>query len=257
MPVYQTLQIGLRTGRVSLIDDDNGVAYVSSVVAGLEEVSSPALYSVDKETGGVFELNSFDETQPYDGLVVQDTLDRVRYDFSTTRISSSSGGVFSPLMIGDQIRFQSVRPEVHDQVRTILTASSTSMTFEAVVGLTTGDVFQIAPVRFRVRWSQFSENLKTTIKTLQGLQIKVRGEGGYLTVGIFQDFARDPVQTEKVSIFEPDTIGLGTPDRVLSIRGESTALELEISHNEAGETFEIELIEAVVQEEGDRRLTNA
>lgn len=256
MPVYQTLQFGLRTGRVSLIDDDNGVGYLNSVVAGLEETLSPTLYSIDKETGALFELNSFNETPPYQGFTVQDVLVRESYDFSTTRIASPSGGVFSSLMTGDQIRFRSPNTSTHDQVRTILTASGTAITFGAVVGLTEGDTFQIAPIRFRMRWAHLIELLKTTIKTLRGLQIKVRGGTGNLTVGLFQDFARDPVQTELVPIFEPDAVGRRTSDRVLSIQGQSTALELEISHDEAGETFEIELIEAIVQEELDRRLDN-
>lgn len=256
MPVYQILQFGLRTGRVSLIDDDNGVGYLTSFVAGAEERATPALYSIDKETGALFELNSFDSVPPYQGFTVQDVLTRSEYDLSTTRIASPSGGVFSSLMTGDQIRFRSLNKSTHDQVRTISTASSTAITFGAVTGLTEGDTFQIAPIRFRVRWAYLAEAFKTTIKTLRGLQVKVRGSGGNLTVGLFQDFARDPVQTERVPIFEPDAIGRKTRDRVLSIQGQSTALELEVSHDEAGETFEIELIEARVREEPDRRLDN-
>jgi hypothetical protein len=102
---YQVLQIGFRSGKISLLDDDNGVAYARSPVAETALAPTPPLYSVDPLTGAVFELNFDGSTHPYDGKIVQVILND-DYMFTPTSIRHKTTQVFSTAMVGEIIRFR-------------------------------------------------------------------------------------------------------------------------------------------------------
>ena len=258
MPIFQVLQLGLRTGRVTLLDDDNGIRYAQSITAATEEKPTPHLYTVDDLTGQVFELNYAESTHPYDNKTVQATMEAKEYAVSSTEIRSLIGAIFATAMVGDTIRFRSSKTAVHDQARVILTATELVITFAAVLGLGIADTFLIAPVRFRVRWAPMIGSTRTTVKTVKGLQVRARpGErtaAKELTVRLFQNYAIQPVSEVKAPVFVGDESGRTTDDRILLLEAQGGAVELELESLETGNDFELELIEAEVHEEADQRL---
>lgn len=256
--IFQVLQLGLRTGRITLLDDDNGIIYAKSTTAEATEKSSPHVYSVDDRTGQVLEVNHLQDSHPYDGKTVQDTLAETSYAVSTTEIRSLGAALFSTAMIGDTIRFRSTNRSVHDQARVIMSATELAVTFDPVSGLGIGDTFLIAPIRLRLRFAPMVGGSRLTVKTIKGLQIRARpGERAAaqeLAVRLFQNYAIEPISETKVPVFVGDESGRTTDDRILSLEGQGGALELEVENLETRNDFELELIEAEVHEEADKRL---
>lgn len=254
----QILQVGLQSGLVTLLDDDDGIAYCNSLAAEATEKVTPHLYSVNSDTGAVFEVNCDEVTHPYDEFTLQATLD-ADYSVTATSIRHKTKAAFTAEMLGDTVRFISSDAEVHDQVRVITSASAQQIGFASVAGLGTGDVFIIAGTRFRVRFAPFQGKSKTTIKTVDGVFLRVRpgdrsSSLNYLVVRLYENFSSTIASEGTVRVFEGDETSLMTRDRVVSIQAQGEAIELEIESLGSHKDFKIELIEVDVREEPDQNL---
>ncbi len=249
---YQVLQIGFRSGKISLLDDDNGVAYARSPVAEPTPVATPPLYSVDPLTGAVFEMNFDGSTHPYDGKVVQTTLDD-DYVFTPTSIRHRTTQVFSTAMVGDIIRFR--RGTLFTATRTILTATPTKLTFATVASLSVEDEFLIGAVRQRIRFAPIRGSLPENPKTLKKLSVRAypgdRGAGSPLTIRSYENFSSESRASDTVSAFNDGDTGKTSRDRVSSLVGQGSALELEIESLEARNDLNYDVIRTTVQEELD------
>jgi hypothetical protein len=245
--VYQVLQFSLRTNRWTLLDDDNGLRYASSRYVEADEKALPAMYSVDA-TGAALEVNLRSRSTAYAECIVQSNLVSPDWDVRTDSLRHLVRPVFSPLMVGDVIRFLSHTPAVQDTVRTVLTAGYFSITFDPVPGLSRMDSFVIGATRFRRRYAPMQGARRENFKTLYENLLRLRkGEtSGQLTLRWYEDLSNTP-RTEQ--LFGVDGEG---PINVLGSKdAQGSALELELESLDVNSDFEIESVEAAIREETD------
>lgn len=260
---YQALAFSFETKQMSLIDDDSGFKYAISTNAGADKLISPLLYSIDKRTGAVFLVHNHDAEHPHFELVTQDLL--TNYDVlpgSIQRSVDKEGKrkkVFSSLLIGEIIRFRSNGVD-HGAMRTILSATTNKITFDPVEGLANTSEFVIAASRFRIRFAPFKGADQRRVKSLQGTALSVRHgsrepvPGAFVRARIYENYNSVSRSEDTVEIFDGEESGRMTDDRVLSLEGQSTTLEIEIEMLDAKVDFRLEHLALEIEEEAD---TNA
>jgi len=239
--VVQTLQYGLRTEKWTLLDDDTGQRYATARLG-----DEPLLYSVENESGGVFCCNPLDrETSgfPYGDAIVQDTADE---SYQVRRTSLKRLGAFSPLMVGESIRF----PDL-DAVRVILTATDDLITFGDVPSISTGVRFIIGAMRVEYLASGIDGEDRDAVKTLHALNARMRSgprgvSEGELIVRVVADFK---VETDEAAPIGDD---LADSERALSIESQGSAIEIGLQCFDARTDFEVEQLRAEVREEPAR-----
>lgn len=259
---YQVIQFGFRTARFTLLDDDPGIAYMAITTFAGSAINSPRLYSMGIE-GAAFEVNRESKLDPYEGKTVQAVLDS---GWTVSDISLQKVGAFSSLMLGESMRFRSDNSAVNGRVRTIRTATSDKITFDALPGLTAGDEFLIGAVRFRSRFSPFQGSYNPNIKTIEALQVIAHpgemhdaGNGweddtpGKLTVRAYRNFSKLPADENlnDVPIFSEEADTGNTEDRYSDVQCDGRAIEIEIENLETRTDFRIEAVCARILEEGD------
>ena len=252
---YQVLQGNLATGLWTLLDHDNGIAYVSSSILEPTELSVPRLYSIEGLTGAVFEVNTSQSSDPYSSILLSGTLEAMTV--SSTSIRSSTP-VFSTLLIGEMIHFTSSKPGVSGAVRTILNATPTTLTFTSLPELNADDGFRIAPIPLKIRHAPFQGTNPAGVKTLDRIGTRFvpgdRGGVNTVTLRCFQNLKDEAVSSGPVDVFDSDAAGKTSRDRVLSLDGQGYALELELDVPDAREDLSIELLEFGVRIETDETL---
>ena len=256
---YQVLQISMKTGRATLLDDDNGMGYASTVRAVSGSASSSArLYSVEGR-GNLFEVNYQDSTWPHASATVQDTID-TGDGYAVTTTSITKAGIFATSMAGDVVRFRSSTGSVDGVSRVIRTASANAITFDAVTDLANGDEFIIGAIRFRAKFAPFKGLEAGTVKTLKGVRAHIQpgdrthqaaASVSVRTYGDYGTTAQDDNDRE-IDIFPGDEAGKITEDRHSAVDGQGQAIELEIESIESRNDFKVEQLTATVYEETDR-----
>ena len=252
---YQTLQGNLSTGLWTLLLHDNGVRYVSSSILESTELSVPRLYSVEGLTGAVFEVNTSQSSDPYSSILLSGTLEDMTVSSTSIR---SSNPVFSTLLTGETIHFTSDKPGVSGAVRTILNATSTTLTFTSLPELNADDGFRIAPIPLKIRHAPFQGISPAGVKTLDRIGTRFvpgdRGSVDTVTLRCFQNLKDEAVSSGPVDVFDSDAAGKTSRDRVLSLDGQGYALELELDVPDARGDLSIELLEFGVRVEVDETL---
>lgn len=258
----QVIQLGFRTSRFTLLDDDPGLAYMAVTSFASAAVNSPRLYSVGVE-GAAFEVNRESRQDPYEGATVQDALSS---DYEFSDIGILRVGAFSPLMLGESMRFRSENPDVNGQARVIRAATSDEIGFDALPGLAAGDEFLIGAVRFRARLTPFKGAYNQNVKTIEAVQViahpgemHTSGNGwadqtpAKLTVRAYRNYQQTP-QDERpleVPVFSEDGDTGNSEDRHSAVQCDGRAVEIEIENVETRTDFRIEEICARILEEGD------
>ena len=253
---FQSAQHNYRTGRWTLLDDDNGLAFVQSNYVGAEELATPRLYSVTKE-GAVLAVNDEGADWPYSTVTVQATLDGT-YDVAYTSLRKA--GAFDAAMAGDMVRFRSDTATVDGVSRVIRTATASEITFDLVNGLSRGDEYVIGATRFRLRFAAMLGQDDSAVKTLDGLEVVARtgarSAAGLLTARAYRDFGESAQATAElaVPIYDDDEAARTTADRVVAdVEVDGRAIEIEVECAEARTDFRLARVGARVKEEGDIR----
>jgi hypothetical protein len=258
--LFEVLQINYKTGQTTLLDDDSGFTYAESRFAETPASAAELLYSVAAQ-GNAFEVNHYGLTHPYDGKTVQATLDNT-YTITTTSITKT--GVFSAAMLGDIVRFRSDTTTVDGQVRVIASASANAIGFAAVTGLASGDEFLIGAARYRVKSAPILGESIESVKTLDGLRVhalpgpRARQGGwpdppdGRLSVRCYRDLHSDPVdqQEREMPVYDADDVSHVDKDRVSSIGGQGSALQIEIECVETRTDFRVVAVTPQIRESG-------
>lgn len=258
---YQVAQFNYRSGRWTLLDDDNGVAYVQTVYAESSAQEAPHLYSLTAE-GTLFELNYRGLADPYESDTVQDEL-TADDQIGATRIRRP--GAFNSAMTGDMMRFYSSNLAIDGVARVIRTATDDQITFDSLAGLAPGDEFVVGANRFIVRFAALRGRNRQNVKTLDGLRVVARPgtrntsgswpdpPDGRLTARVYRDFepTAEHMTERTVEVFDESEVEETTLSREVPIGGAGTAVEVELECIEARTDFSIEAIEARVTESGD------
>lgn len=254
---FQTLQISLRTNRITLLDDDNGSFYVRSRFADTTVKKSEALYSVDSVTGAFFEVNDDSDTYHYANSTVQATLNN-DYVVTPTTISHATMRVFESDMVGEIIRF---RMPSGDVLRTITKATSDTLTFDRVPDLqgTEGVAFLIGATRVQWKWAHLRGTSPNQVKKIRSVTVRaVSGKRGMPTTPLvirgYKDFVETLVDTSNMSVFNEGDSGKVSSDRASSLQVDGHALELELENLETRNDFKLEHLEVIVEEERDTNM---
>jgi len=241
--VYSVLQFSFRSNQWTILENDNGFKYVSSSFVESDIRKTPALYSVDPETGALFEVNSSGE-DTYNGLDLSGSVD------SNDRIS----GVFSSGLVGEIIR---IRTDGEEYFRTILTASTSKITFSSVP-VNESSEFTIAPIPFKTRLAFNSGRSRSSSKTLEGIRLRARkGERtenpGSITLKAYVDFdVSESVDSDSVPVYNPGDPGRTDDDAISSLQAQGYSIAVELSADDARSDFDIELFEVTLEEETSR-----
>lgn len=256
---YETLQYGIRTKKFTVLDDDNGLAYVRSANAESAELTVSHLYSVDS-SGAAFRVNYQDTADAYPGATVQDTLGSA-YTFTGVRIFKA--GAFLATMLGETIRFYSDNASVNEVGRVITTAGANEIRFDDVPGLAAGDEFVIGAVRFKIRFPVMLGAAASDVKTIEGIRVHAlpgprNTDGdwpatptGQLTARVYANYEATAFSEKprEIDIFPDEASGKTTADRISTVEGQGRAIELEIEHVGARSDLRIELVEVGLREE--------
>ncbi|MFM9966698.1 MAG: hypothetical protein ACKV2Q_36460 [Planctomycetaceae bacterium] len=258
---YQSAQYCYFTKRWTLLDDDTGAFFVDSQVVEADPLSTSAMYSIG-EDGAAFREN-------YDGLsdalsdaTVQDKIDSADKVTATKIIRH---GAFSEAMLGCVVRFVSDNADVDGEARVIRVATEDRIEFDAVSGLDVGDEFIIGAVRFRIRFAKLGAEARESVKTLERLTVralpgKMNTAGpwseepdGLVTVAAYQNFSDEPTITKEREIAVRQDSATQTRESALQCNG--TAIEVELSCDDARTSLVFESVEASWREEGDTTAT--
>lgn len=258
---FETLQYSYRTNLWTLIEDDNGIRYASSRVADVEESATARLYSVTVG-GEVAEVNYSGTADPYAGLTPQAVTGN-QFEVSANRIrriAESGETFFSSLMSGDMVRFRSENDAVDGVSRVIRTASDNVLTFDSVAGLALGDELLIGATRFRVRFAPMRGAHSSSVKTLEGLNVRLatgdrlsETQTRRMSVRGIEDFNNlqvDP-KLRSIDVVNPSDAAYTTADRIVSLQKQGASIEIELECIETRTDFVIELVEAEFNEAGD------
>lgn len=254
---YQSMVFQVKSGRVSLLDNDNGLALVTTRKAESEDLDTPELYSIEPLTGAVFRVfqSEYETAHPYDGLDVSGLL--AGYQVTNTSLVLTGRRAFSSYMVGDVIQFRDSQGAVTK--RTILTATDNRITFEEVLNLVSFTDFRIGAVHFQVRFAPYQGADRNSVKAVHGGFARIRPVDGVqldqaLTLRLYENFSDSSAQEESLRAFNEADAGRKTEDRVLSIQGSGVALEVEIENLEPGRDFIVESLELFIRDESNRQL---
>lgn len=259
---FQVAQVSMETGRWTLLDDDNGVAYARSTYAGSTALEAARLYSVTVE-GQILAVNDYGTSGRYDGSTVTGTLS----GYAVTTTSITKAGVFNTAMAGDVIRFYSTAtPSLDEVARVIRTATANAITFDTVTGLTAvaTTTFAIGAVRMDVRFPPIASG-DQNVMTLRGLTVIATpgpraGTGDWpdppddvVTVRSYQDYGDDPADTNlnEIPVFDSDDVGYVSEDRVSAVDAEGRAIEIGILCVTPKTDLRIEAVNARVEGDED------
>jgi len=253
---FQVAQYSYRYDRWTLLDDDNGVAYVRSVNATGEEGGLPRLYSVTKE-GSVFLVNADGDEWPYtaDQCSGQlSSLDKCGPGFM------QSAGRFTPDMLGDVIRFYG--PDGSDEARIIRSATVDRLEFDDVDGLCELSIYTVGATRFKIRFAPYIGPSRNELKILRGVSARIvpgdRENAGYPTIaiGVYEDF-NDPVTEEPVQVFRDDQEEFTTSGRIVDLEAGGHALELGIENFAPRVDFRVQSLVATIIDRGTEQIDAA
>ena len=259
---FEAIQWCWATGQWTVLDDDSGMAYVSSGATEAGDDGTYKLYSVDA-TGQIFEVNYRGTSHPYDSDTVQAVTD-VSFIVAPTTINK--GGAFNPKMLGEIVRFRSSNAAVDGVYRKITFADDDRIDFDTVTGLTSGDEFIIGANRFKIRFAAYKGKRHVSNKDLEGVYVFARPGDRHLngawgdpstkqiTANVYTDYSEDKITqpaaiATAVDIYNEDSTDKISEDRALGIEGGGTAVEIEIESIEARSDFSIEQVEANILEE--------
>lgn len=259
---YQVLQFSYSTGLWTLLDDDCGTWYARTRHAESGTATDELLYSITTE-GAAFEVNCRTTSHPYDSKTVQAVLTGA-YTVTTTSITKT--GAFSTSMLGDIVRFRSTDSGRNGVVRKITAATADSITFAAVTGLTAGDEFIIGAVRFKIRSAPLrgaganvaARNIyKCVVRALPGPRAGVNWPNpptGKISVKCYENYKEtaDDVRDQEIPVFhDENNVAYTDEDRVSSVEGQGSSLQLEIECIDSRTDFKLESVNVVVHEEGN------
>lgn len=257
---YETLQYCYRTGLWTILEDDAGFRYVRAKNVTAAAYTDERLYTVNQWIGA-FEVNYQGTDFGYSGKTVQAVLDNT-YTITSTYIQKA--GVFDTAMVGDVIRFRSSNANVDGQKRVIITSTGSRITFaDPVTGLAEGDEFLIGAVRFVLKSAPLVNGpIKTTAKTLQDVAVRAllgratRGSaapGKMITCRVYQNLNDTVAATaQDITIYdEDDDVAYTDADRVSSLAGQGSSLQVEIEHCECRSDFKIHTATVVTREESN------
>jgi hypothetical protein len=250
---YQSLQYSLLTKQWTLLDDDNGIGFISTPYAESTLKNNSAAYSVD-QSGAVFELNTTG-TDPLAALTVQATTDKT-YTVTETSISKTDG--FSDKFVGIPVRFRSTtNSTANEAVRIIRTATAHKITFDTLSGLSSGDEYIIGATRFEIKWANLV-GAANSVKTLQGMTVKAlpgtdNDSSVRLSARAYREFDTTPVdsQARTIEVRDWDAEGKAEVDRAVDVSANGTALEVGIECSDARADFRVRSVDVRILEEAD------
>lgn len=248
----QVLQGSLRTGRWTLLDDDRGVNYVSSAYAEEDLPLDSLLYSMESQTGRLFNVNNLLDEHPYEGATVQGLLS----GYTVTPYSIQSLiAEFTTLMSGDVIRLRG--DGLTDEVRTILTVTSKRITFDPVYDIQSRKEFLVGSTRFRIRFAPLHGDHRNSSKRVHDIQLRVfpgeRESAEEVTLRGISDYDSSTAVEETIPVFRS---GQSSRNRVGSLAIEGNALEIELENLETRNDFFMESLLVEVKEESPGGTSN-
>lgn len=240
---YETLQYSLRTEGVTIIQDDNGLRYVSSHTAEVESSPSPLLYSVEENTGAITQVNTDEIVLGDSG---NDTDTTLTFDLDTIRSSTNR---WNDSFVGEVIKLDGQRS-------VILAAEDRKLTFAPLGFVPTSYV--VAPRTFAFKPAPMRGRLATLAKTLHSAMLRAlpsdSPSGPDITVKVYESLSPDPSSEASVPCYFEKDSSHTSRDRVALVTGEGSSLEVEVSVAEDFEgSFEIEHMEVEIREENTRR----
>lgn len=246
---YQVAQLNYKTGKWTLLDDDNGVRYVRTSYAEATPAVAPYLYSITQD-GAAFRVNYQGTDTAYPSATVQS---KTIASDTVTPTFIERVAVFSASMVGEVVRFRSSNSAVDGQARVIRAATSDRITFDSLSGLARGDEFIIGANRFRVKSAPRYGGSKLNVKTLDSIHARVlpgpRGAAGSMALRAYRDFGTEAISSGSVPVFDESSIEKVSLDRTILVESDGTALEFTLECVEARTDFRVELIAAEVREQ--------
>ena len=260
---YETLQYSYKNGLWTILEDDSGFRYVRAKNATSAGYTDERLYSVS-DLATFREVNYQGTDFPYTGSSVQGTIGSGGFTLHSSPDYITKVGAFSASMIGEVIVFRSSNANVNGQKRIITNADADKVYFEKPAFLTTGDEFLIGAVKFLVRSAplQFGA-IRDNTKTLHDLRIRAilgrrttgsASAGKKLTVRAYRNLGSSQENSaQDVTIYDDEVdLAYKDEDRVSSLEGQGSLLQIEIEHLETRSDFKLVTAAAVIREESSQ-----